>query len=192
VNATERVIYTIGHSNLTLADFVARLHGAGIDTVVDVRSQPVSRHSPHFERRSLADALRGAGIRYAFMGDSLGGRPENTKYYDAEGYVRYDLWAASPRFQDGLAKIMRAAAERRIALLCSEGDPARCHRHLLIARALAEQGWPRARIVHIDAKGGYLPDDAIPTQAGLFGGDAPWRSPQSVLHKVRPSTSSSA
>lgn len=187
----ERTIYTIGHSNLALDDFLARLRHAGIDTVVDVRSQPVSRYSLHFDRRPLSASLRDAGIRYSFMGESLGGRPQSTRYYDAEGYVRYDVLSASPEFQDGIDRVMRAARTCQLALLCSEADPARCHRHLLIARVLADQGWPRARIVHIDPRGSRLPDDAIPAQGGLFGTEAPWRSPQSVLHKLQPKASSS-
>ena len=187
---TKPVIYTIGHSNLALADFLARLRAFAIDTVVDVRSQPVSRYSPWFNRAELTAALKQAAIRYAFLGESLGGRPHDSAYYDPDGHVRYDRWAASAPFQRGLAQLAQAATKYRLALLCAEADPAHCHRHLLIARALAERGWSQARILHIRDDEHCQPDDAIAAQADLFGADG-WRSPQSVLHKVRPSASSS-
>ncbi|MBI2760469.1 MAG: DUF488 domain-containing protein [Chloroflexi bacterium] len=185
-----RPIYTIGHSNLTLADLLARLRAELIDTVVDVRSQPVSKYSPHFNRPALADALKREGMAYSFMGDLLGGRPDSARYYDADGHVRYDLWAASPEFRKGTAMLLRAAETRRLAVLCSEADPRQCHRHLLIARVLIGEGRSPSRILHILSDGALLPEDAIPRQTGLFGGDDEWRSPQSVLHKVRPNVSS--
>src|SRR5581483_1618051 len=95
---TAPVIYTIGHSNLTLTAFIERLSAAAIDTVVDVRSQPASRFAPQFNRGPLAEALRSAGIRYAFMGDQLGGRPDDPAYYDPDGHVRYDRWSTAPAF----------------------------------------------------------------------------------------------
>jgi uncharacterized protein (DUF488 family) len=183
-------ILTIGHSNLTLVDLLARICAERIDTVVDVRSQPVSKYSPHFNRPALAEALKRAGIAYSFMGDLLGGRPDNARYYDADGHVRYDLWAASPEFRKGTAMLLRAAETRRLAMLCSEADPRQCHRHLLIARVLTGEGRLPSQLVHILSDGALLAEDAIPRQAGLFGGDDEWRSPQSVLHKVRPNTSS--
>ncbi len=184
------LIHTIGHSNLTLAQFLERLQAAGIETVVDVRSQPISRYTPHFNRPELSAALREAGIRYAFMGDTLGGRPESPRYYDDGGHVRYDLWSASAAFQDGIEKLERAAARYRLTLLCSEADPAACHRHLLIARVLLNRGWSAARIRHIGAGGTITPEDALQPQAEMFAELKPWRSPLSVLHKVQPSISS--
>lgn len=186
------VIYTIGHSNLGLPVFLALLTQDAIDVVVDVRSQPVSRFAPHFNRAPLAEALRSVGIRYSFMGDALGGRPDNPAYYDAEGYVRYDLWSASDQFQTGLSRLCSAANRYRIALMCSEADPANCHRQLLIARVLRNRGWLGECIVHIIPNGSHISDAEMPQQANMLEGERSWRSPQSVLHKVQRNGSSNA
>jgi uncharacterized protein (DUF488 family) len=185
-------VFTIGHSNISFEDLLENLQAYGVEALADVRSQPVSKYTPHFNRNELLWRLQEAGIRYAFMGDQLGGRPAGTEFYDEEGYVRYDLWSASETFQDGIAKLEHAAARRRVAVLCSEENPAECHRHLLIARVLEGRCWASSRIIHIRSDGSCLPDDAIPVQQDLFGGTVGWRSPQSVLHKVQRSTSSNA
>jgi uncharacterized protein (DUF488 family) len=184
-------VFTIGHSNTSFELLLENLRAYGIEAVADVRSQPVSKYTPHFNRNELTSQLQEAGIRYAFMGDTLGGRPAGQEYYDGEGHVRYDLWSASDAFREGVEKLKAAAMRRRVAVLCSEEDPASCHRHLLIARVLAAGGWPGARIVHIRGDAGCLLDSEIPVQQDLFGGEVGWRSPRSVLRKVRPSTSSS-
>ena len=190
----ESTLFTIGHSNLDIDSVKSALREYGIDAVVDVRSQPYSKFSPQFNKNDLAASLKDSNIAYAFMGRELGGRPDNRAYYDAEGYVRYDLWSQDEAFQEGIRRLLKGAAERRIALLCSEEDPAHCHRHLLIARVLNEGGFPGANILHIRAlatEWGCIQDDEIPRQRSLFGEELAWRSPQSVLHKVLRSTSSS-
>jgi uncharacterized protein (DUF488 family) len=66
-------IYTIGHSTRTLDELVAALHGYGIKTLVDIRSFPMSRRLPHFNRESLEQELPRCGIAYIWMKE-LGGR----------------------------------------------------------------------------------------------------------------------
>jgi uncharacterized protein (DUF488 family) len=184
-------IFTIGHSNQPFEAFLGNLRAYEIEALVDVRSQPVSKYTPHFNRGDLTWRLQEAGIKYAFMGDKLGGRPDGREFYDEQGYVRYDLWSASDAFQEGITRLRRAAERRRVAVLCSEEDPQACHRHLLIARMLAAVGWPGSRIAHIRGDGSYVMDASIAVQPDMFGGEVGWRSPQSVLHKVQRSTSSS-
>lgn len=184
-------IFTIGHSNQSFEAFLENLRSYEIEAVADVRSQPVSKYTPHFNRSDLTWRLQEAGIKYAFMGDKLGGRPDGRQFYDEQGYVRYDRWSASDAFQDGIARLRQSAERRRVAVLCSEEDPLACHRHLLIARVLASVGWPGSRIAHIRGDGSYVMDASIAVQPDMFGGEVGWRSPQSVLHKVQRSTSSS-
>ena len=185
------VIFTIGHSSATFDRFVWLLREYGVDAVVDVRSQPASRFAPQFNRRALAALLRGAGVRYAFMGDQLGGRPGHPQYYDEHGRVLYGPWSESEPFVAGLATLGRAARMHRIALMCSEESPLQCHRHLLIARALTNGGWPRSGIVHIRGDGLCMPEESITVQAGPLMEGIGWRSPRSVSREPRPSTSSS-
>jgi uncharacterized protein (DUF488 family) len=133
-------LFTIGHSNLALDDFLGLLQQHGIQAVADVRTVPRSRYVPHFSAGPLRDALAERGIAYLPMGRELGGRPEGGELYDADGHVLYGRLAATPAFRHGIDRVLAGAQAQRIALLCSEEDPARCHRHLLIGRVLRERG----------------------------------------------------
>ena len=94
-------IFTIGHSNHAIEDFVALLKRFEIQVVVDVRSEPYSKYSPQFNARTLEGLLEREEIRYLFLGRELGGRPREAEYYDREERVDYGRLAASPRFRDG-------------------------------------------------------------------------------------------
>jgi uncharacterized protein (DUF488 family) len=139
-------IYTIGHSNLPEEAFVALLHGHGVGMVVDVRSAPFSRFAPHFNRRALPALLGRHGIAYAWAGDRLGGRPDDADCYkdgvvpdghaDYLKLVDYQTVAEKPWFREGIDRLLDLADGRSVAVMCSEEDPERCHRHHLIAQAL--------------------------------------------------------
>ena len=140
MTVTEHPIFTIGHSDHSIENFVALLGDNDVNMVVDVRSAPRSRWVPHFNPDNLEPALERVGIDYAFMGQELGGRPNDRSAYEADGRVSYERAALADDFTDGVAVLVRQADERIIALLCMERDPLECHRALLVARALAEQG----------------------------------------------------
>jgi uncharacterized protein (DUF488 family) len=167
----------------------------GIEVLADVRSQPYSRYSPQFNRESLQQAVAQARIRYEFMGELLGGRPVDPSFYDAEGHVLYWRVAEAPFFQEGIERIERERKQARIALMCSEEDPAVCHRCLLVTRVLAQRGLD---IQHIRGNGSLQSqtevDDRIGTgrQGMLFAEleQDTWKSIRSVLPKVPPNTSS--
>ena len=130
-------IFTVGHSNHSIEEFVALLLTHGVQMLVDVRSQPYSRYSPHFNRDALAAALTAAGIRYQFMGDSLGGRPQQADLYDpGEDRPNYARQRATPLYQEGVRQLLEGAGQQPTAIMCSEGDPAHCHRSLLIGPSL--------------------------------------------------------
>jgi uncharacterized protein (DUF488 family) len=132
-------IYTIGHSNLQVADFLRLLDMHSIAAIADVRSSPFSRMFPHFNREPLRAVLKQAGIKYVFMGDSLGGRPEDPTCFKLR-QVQYDRVARLPAFADELNRLIRGAEKYRITLMCSEKDPITCHRMLLVARQLSTFG----------------------------------------------------
>lgn len=136
-----REVYTVGHSNLSLEEFLALLSGWGIELVVDVRRFPTSKKHPHFQREDLARALAHAGIGYVFMGEELGG-------YRKGGYEAY---MRTVEFREGLGKLAELARGRKVAVMCAERDPRGCHRRF-IAAALAAQG---IRVVHILGPGKY-------------------------------------
>ena len=133
-------MFTVGHSNHSAQKLVCLLEGHGIEVLVDTRSRPYSRHAPHFNTRALEATLSGVGIGYLFLGRELGGRPEGEEFYDAEGRVDYALLERSRPFLDGISRLEGEIRARAVALLCSEEDPAGCHRKLLVGRALGVRG----------------------------------------------------
>jgi uncharacterized protein (DUF488 family) len=180
-------LFTIGHSNVALDDFLGLLHQHGIEAVADVRTVPRSRYVPHFNAGQLRDALARRAIDYLPFGQDLGGRPAGDEFYDEEGHVLYERLAVSPAFQAGLNRILAGAQASRVALLCSEEDPSRCHRHLLIGRVLRKRG---VAVSHIRRDGRIETEADLDAreiggdpQATLFEGGSgrdPWRSPRPV------------
>ncbi|MDO8673135.1 MAG: DUF488 domain-containing protein, partial [Dehalococcoidia bacterium] len=69
-------IFTIGHSNHAFEAFVDLLRRHGIEVLVDVRSQPYSKYTPHFDHRNLEAAIANQGFKYMYLGKELGGRPD--------------------------------------------------------------------------------------------------------------------
>ena len=78
-------IYTIGYGSRSIEQFVEVLQRYKIAYLVDVRSAPYSRYKPEFSKVELASELQRHGIRYLFMGDTLGGRPNDENCYDEDG-----------------------------------------------------------------------------------------------------------
>lgn len=142
-------VFTIGHSNQTLDAFIALLHSHGITALADVRSQPYSRHVPHFSREPLKAALEEAGISYVFLGKELGARPQDADCYE-DGKVSYAKLAQRPAFAEGISRLISGSNRHRIALMCAEKDPAHCHRGLLVSPALLQQG---VAVLHIHGDG---------------------------------------
>jgi uncharacterized protein (DUF488 family) len=168
-------VYTIGHSNLPVAVFIARLQQHAVEAIVDVRSAPYSQFNPQFNREDLARALDASGIAYAFAGDFLGGRPKDPACYkngvvpegkaDYLKLVDYKAVARQPYFQKGLARLLEIAGESRTAIMCSEEDPNLCHRHHLVAQSLLGQG---VGVLHIRGNGEVEEAQREAEQLGLF------------------------
>ena len=158
-------IYTIGHSNHTVESFITLLREHAIEVLVDVRSQPYSRYVPHFNREPLAHVLREQGFAYEYRGDRLGGRPVDEGFLLADGSVDYDRLRASQDFQQALDELLALAQERRVALMCAEGDHNRCHRGLLITPALLARD---VTVLHIQPDGSLVDAASEPHQLSLF------------------------
>ena len=143
---TRPSILTIGHSNHALERFIALIEGAGVATVADVRSKPMSRFVPHFNRKPLEAALAERGISYVFLGRELGGRPDDPSLMK-QGNADYAAMARTPTFATGLAAVIAESAKGRVALLCAERDPVDCHRFRLVGRELMARQIPVAHIL---------------------------------------------
>ena len=162
------VIYSIGHSDHDLEAFIDLLHTHMITTVVDVRSQPYSRRVPVFDREHLARVLARIGLRYEFMGDTLGGRPSNPALYPThrvEGRPDYRLAAETDQFRAGIRRLLSLARSARVVMMCSEGDPGNCHRSALITPALLKLG---ARVIHVRRDDTTMEAKLQPVQEELF------------------------
>jgi len=192
-------LFSIGHSTQSLEDLVSLLQMNQVEVVADVRTSPFSRFSPHFNRRDLRLGLGEVGIQYVFLGVELGGRPEADELYDPDGHALYGRMAETGAFVAGLNRLEDGAKRFRVAMMCSEEDPADCHRFLLITRVLHSKG---VRVAHIRGDGTTQRTEDVPTfeewavpgheQASLFDESvrSPWRSIRSVLPKKRPQASS--
>ena len=187
-----RVIFTVGHSNHELERFVELLDARGVKLLVDVRSQPYSGYTPHFNRRELEVSLPARGIDYEFLGQALGGMPEDAEFYDQHGHVMYSRIAESPAFQDGIAALTERIGRVRAALMCGEEDPRNCHRRLLIGRVLMENG---VSVLHILADGTVKSEEELrreeadqDRQLSLFPAEEnqEWKSTRSVSPKKAP------
>jgi uncharacterized protein (DUF488 family) len=137
-------IWTVGHSNRPIGEFLGILGAHGIERVIDVRRFPASRKWPHFDAANLERSLRGAGIDYAGapeMGGRRKARPDSPhSAWRVEAFRGYADFMDTPEFAAGLARVAALALERRSALMCAEALPWRCHRSL-IADALLARDW---------------------------------------------------
>ena len=140
-------IFTIGYGSRSIEQLVEVLQKHEIAYLIDVRSAPYSRYKPEFSKEALADELQRHRIFYVFMGDTLGGRPEDQDCY-VNGKVAYEKVETTAPYRRGIQRIRTAfAQQRRVMLMCSEGKPENCHRSKLIGATLTKQEVP---VIHID------------------------------------------
>ncbi|MBS1840239.1 MAG: DUF488 domain-containing protein [Acidobacteria bacterium] len=132
-------LYTVGHSNRTLEEFLSLLKVHEIQAIADVRSQPYSKMYPQFDREALAASLKAVGIAYVFLGRELGARSQDPSCYE-DGKVQFDRLARAAVFKEGLERVHQGMKQFRVALMCAEKEPLACHRTILVARELSLQG----------------------------------------------------
>jgi uncharacterized protein (DUF488 family) len=143
-------IFTVGHSTLPIERFVALLHAYGIERLADIRTVPRSRHNPQFNDNALAAALRAENIEYVPLA-ALGGlrRPRkdspNTGWRN-ESFRGYADYMQTDAFHDGLAALIQISREKRVAIMCAEAVPWRCHRSL-VADAVSVRAIPVVEIM---------------------------------------------
>ena len=137
------LVLTIGHSNRTLEEFIELLQLNDVQLVADVRTVPRSRYNPQFNRDALPESLRKAGIGYIHISELGGFRHTvsdsvNMGWRNASfrGFADY---MQTEGFKEGLEKLIDLARTKRVALMCAEAVPWRCHRSL-IADALLIRG----------------------------------------------------
>jgi uncharacterized protein (DUF488 family) len=137
------LVLTIGHSTRPIDEFIGLLQAHGVSQVVDVRTIPRSRHNPQFNKNSLPDSLKKAGVGYEHM-PGLGGlrhanRDSVNRGWRNASFRGYADYMQTPEFEQSLEELIQLAKPERIAIMCAEAVPWRCHRSL-IADALLVHG----------------------------------------------------
>ncbi|MFN0041722.1 MAG: DUF488 family protein [Alphaproteobacteria bacterium] len=156
-----KTIYTIGHSNHSLAHFLELLTRHFIRRLVDVRGRPFSRFNPHFNRERLSAALGSAGIEYHWSGEQLSGRPTDPDVLDGAGKPDWARVSSSPGFCASLGAVIEKAGVRS-AVMCAEEDPRRCHRRFLLTPPMVALG---VEVLHIRG-GGQIESETALRAAG--------------------------
>lgn len=171
--STHIPIYTIGYGSRSMEELIELLHTHKIAYLIDVRSAPYSRYKPEFSKAPLANKMEQHGIRYVFMGDTLGGRPDDEACY-VNGQVDYEKVKATASYQRGIERLRTAFSQQNsIVLMCSEGKPEECHRCKLIGATLTNEN---ITVMHIDENGEQVTQvQVIERQTGgqlsMFGED---------------------
>lgn len=132
------ILYTIGHSNHTIEDFIGLLKRYEVTAVADIRSAPYSHYCPQFNKDILGADLKTANIEYMFLGKELSARPDDPSCYEG-GRVSFQRIAKREEFKRGLQHLLTGISKYRIALMCAEKDPLQCHRTVLVCRYLKGQ-----------------------------------------------------
>ena len=142
-------LFTVGHSTRAIEELVKLLQSHNVQRLVDVRTVPRSRHNPQFNADALPVSLKNAGIWYSHMAE-LGGLRHarrdsvNTGWRNA-GFRGFADYMQTPEFDAALGKLIEMAGRERVAIMCAEAVPWRCHRSL-ISDALTARG---IRVEHI-------------------------------------------
>lgn len=147
------IVFTIGHSTHSIAEFLAMLNAFGIKAIADIRRLPGSRRFPQFDQENLKESVEQAGIEYFYFED-LGGRRKpdkdshNTRWNNAsfKGYADY---METAEFENAASKLEDLALRLPTAYMCSEAVWWRCHRSM-VSDYLKAKGWT---VMHIMSAG---------------------------------------
>jgi uncharacterized protein (DUF488 family) len=146
-------IWTIGHWTCPIPTFLEPLDAAHVDLLADVRAHPGSRRNPQFGGTEMAQWLPEHGIDYRHL-PALAGRrrrqpdidPDVNAGWRNDSFRNYADYTLTEEFERGLAELTELASRRRVAIMCGEPMPWRCHR-LLIANSLTARGWTVRHLV---------------------------------------------
>ncbi|ALV22395.1 DUF488 domain-containing protein [Carnobacterium antarcticum] len=139
-------IYTIGHSTHSSEEFTDWLKAYKIETLVDVRSYPGSKHMPQFNKENMEKWIPEQGIRYLHMPE-LGGRRKKNREIDESlingwrnpSFRNYAAYSLTEEYEKGISGLMAIEDKERLCYMCSESVPWRCHR-LVISNTLVLKG----------------------------------------------------
>jgi uncharacterized protein (DUF488 family) len=142
-----KLCFTIGYGIYPIDQFITFIQKISIDVIIDVRSSPYSRFNPHFNRENLEKSLIMNNIDYRFLGDKIGGRYTDPGLLFPDGTVNYKKVQNTEKFQEGINEVLSIIfSGKKLALMCVEKEPERCHRFALISPVLQSKG---ISVIHI-------------------------------------------
>ena len=143
----QKQCFTIGYGDYPIDRFITVLQKISSEVIIDVRSSPYSRFNPHFNRENLENSLHRIDIGYQYMGDKIGGRYTDPGLLFPDGTVDYRKVRDTEPFREGISQLLSIIASgKKIALMCAEKEPERCHRFALISPVLQSKG---ISVIHI-------------------------------------------
>jgi uncharacterized protein (DUF488 family) len=172
-------LLTVGHGTASEEEFVELLTGAAVDSIVDVRRYPGSRRHPHVAREQLERWLPAAGVAYRWE-ERLGGRRRGQPGSPHTG-LRNDSFRAyadhltEPEFTAAIGEVLDEAADRRVAVMCSESLWWRCHRRLVADHVVLLAQRPVLHLLHDGRLAPHRPTDVARVEDGalVYDGGAP-------------------
>ncbi len=144
------MIFSIGHSNHSLEDFIKLLQLHQIQMLVDVRTSPYCKYATWFNKNELAQAIEKNNMEYLYLGKGLGGYPSNPEYITSTGKIDYKKYAQSEEYLAAIQFLIEETVGKRATIMCAEVNPRQCHRHMLITKSLLEK---EIEVIHILADG---------------------------------------
>ncbi|WP_297713969.1 DUF488 domain-containing protein [Clostridium sp.] len=135
-------IYTIGHSNYTVEKLIDMLRHYNINCVVDIRGTPYSKYNVQFDKETIRYTLSKAGFIYIYMAKELAAKRINKQSYNDEGYSDFEKVINENEFLEGIERLKNGCNKGyKIALLGAMQEPIRCHRSILVGKALRKAGF---------------------------------------------------
>lgn len=157
-----KTLYTIGHSQHSIEQFITLIGKYDIDYIIDVRSIPFSKYASQYNKGVLDLKLKEYNVNYAYMGETLGARQKDHSLYTKEGYIDFAKVAETNTFLKAINNlILGADKNHNIALMCTEKEPIDCHRTILVAYELYKRG---IKINHICEDGTITTQEEINIQ----------------------------
>ena len=135
-------IYTIGHSNYTIERLIDMLRHYNINCVVDIRGTPYSKYNVRFDKETIRYTLSKAGFIYIYMAKELAAKRINKESYNEEGYSDFEKVIKEKEFLEGIERLKNGCNKGyNIVLLGAMQEPIRCHRSILVGKALRKCGF---------------------------------------------------
>jgi uncharacterized protein (DUF488 family) len=176
-------MFTIGHSTLPIETFLAILKDNGVQSLVDIRTIPKSRHNPQFAQENLEPSLAESKINYRWQ-KSLGGLRHALKDSINTGWRNpsfrgYADYIQTPEFTAAIDELLVSSQHERTTVMCAEAVPWRCHRSM-VADALIVRGI-EVEDIYYDAKGHSRQEPHKLTPFARVKGKRLWYPPEDDL-----------